>query len=241
MQHHDCPVYVDDDLLDRIYEELEAGGQYPWPEQILHLTPQNTNQPAWIKLLALIEQAISEQWENFALGEHFSREERETIITLPPSIAQLKSVRKLNVYGSSLLYLPPQIGEMENLEEFIPYTSYGLHWFPFEITKCRKLRHSTVSTRALYGNCKYRPPFPAINSPETVDALRPSRCSVCESPLNGHIENVWHSLPVGTDILPLLVHACSRKCIDTLPDAPETYIKRPHHGGLSQKQADIEW
>ena len=51
---------------------------------------------------------------------------------------------------------------MESLEEFTPYTSYKLHWFPFEITRCIKLVESTVSTRALYGNYLHRTPFPSL-------------------------------------------------------------------------------
>jgi hypothetical protein len=48
---------------------------------------------------------------------------------------------------------------MTGLEVFTPYMSYRLHWFPYEITRCPALRDSTVSTRALYGNHKLRPPF----------------------------------------------------------------------------------
>jgi hypothetical protein len=241
MAHHDCPVFPEDDLLDRIYDQLEAGAQYPWPEQFLHLTVQDTRCAPWIKLLELVEQAAFEQWECLSLVDHFSQEERASILTLPPSIARLKSVRKLVSYRSGLLRLPAEIGEMEKLEEFVPYTSYGLHWFPYEITRCRHLSRTIVSTRALYGNYKFRPPFPRINTRATIDAMRPSRCSICGHPLTSGVVQAWHSLPVGTDVLPLLVNACSQQCIDALPDAPDTYIQRPHHGGLSQRQADAKW
>lgn len=241
MQPHDCPIFPDDELLDRIYDELEVGARYPWPEQRLHLTPQDTTCPPWTRLLDLIEQAAVERWEYFSLAEHFTQEERASIVTLPTSIGRLKSVRKLNIYRSGLLYLPPQIGEMENLEEFVPYTSYGLHWFPYEIMQCRRLVHTTVSTRALYGNFKFRPPFPEINTTATINALRPSHCSVCGVSLDLHVLQAWHSLSVGTDVLPLLINACSRTCIDSLPDAPDSYVRRPHQGGLSVKQASVEW
>jgi hypothetical protein len=241
MEHHDCPVFPDDDLLDRIYDQLEAGAQYPWPEQLLHLKAQDTTCAPWIKLLELVEQAASERWECFSLVEHFTQEERSSILTLPASIAQLKSVRKLIAYRSGILRLPAEIGEMESLEEFVPYTSYGLHWLPYEITRCRELSRTTVSTRALYGNHKFRPPFRRINTIATIDGIRPSSCSVCGVPLTQNVEQAWHSLPVGMDVLPLLVNACSRTCIDALPDAPGAYIKRPHQGGLSQKQANVEW
>jgi hypothetical protein len=75
--------------------------------------------------------------------------EETQIVTLPSTIAKLKSVKRLFLYGSSLVRVPPEIGEMSTLEVFDSYTSYRLHWFPYEITRCPKLRHSRVSTRAL--------------------------------------------------------------------------------------------
>ena len=64
------------------------------------------------------------------------------------------------LYGSNLVRIPAEIGAMTSLEEFTPYTSYRLHWFPYELTRCPRLVRSTVSSSALYGNFKYRPPFP---------------------------------------------------------------------------------
>lgn len=34
------------------------------------------------------------------------------------------------LYRSNLVRIPPEIGAMTSLEEFTPYTSYRLHWFP---------------------------------------------------------------------------------------------------------------
>lgn len=56
---------------------------------------------------------------------------------------------------------------------FEPYTSYSLHWFPYELTRCMNLRDSTVSTRALYGNIKYRPAFPRLH-PRGASAALPA-------------------------------------------------------------------
>lgn len=39
------------------------------------------------------------------------------------------------LYGSNLVRIPPEIGAMTSLEEFTPYTSYRLHWVPYEITR----------------------------------------------------------------------------------------------------------
>ena len=92
-----------------------------------------------------------------------SQSERAQILTLPPTIAKLKAVKSLDLYGSYLVRLPPEVGEMAGLEEFDQYTSYRLHWFPYELTRCRELRESRVSPRAVYGNYKYRPPFPRLD------------------------------------------------------------------------------
>jgi hypothetical protein len=144
-------------------------------------------------------------------------------------------VKVLCLYGSNLLRIPPEIGEMEHLEEFDPYTSYGLHWFPYEITRCRKLKSSRVSTRALYGNFKHAPPFPSLQS--VVAQLVPDKCSVCSRPLvTRKVEQAWISLPVATDVLPLLVNACSQACLSKLPQPPKRYAQGPHQGGRSVLQ-----
>src|SRR5262249_11692539 len=139
-----------------------------------------------------------------------------------------------------------------SLVEFDPYTSYRLHWFPYEITRCKHLADSRVSTRALYGNYKYRPPFPRLQprttmpngrvEPEglslkygSVSSVR--NCSVCDRPFEDKRQHrVWISLRVATDVLPLLVNACSQECISNLPTPPDGYVNRPHRGGLDVEQ-----
>jgi hypothetical protein len=145
-------------------------------------------------------------------------------VTLPPSIGKLQSVKFFSLYGSHLVRIPPDVGEMANLEEFDPYTSYCLHWFPFEITRCKKLRSSRVSTRALYGNYKYRAPFPRL--PNISAELTPKSCSVCRGPFTkNELYQRWISLAVATDVLPLLVHACSRECVQNLPSHPKVMYR----------------
>ncbi len=164
----------------------------------------------------------------------------------------MKSVKRLDLYGSCLVPIPPEIGEMAALEEFTPYTSYRLLWFPYEMTRCRNLRDSTVSTRALYGNYKYRPPFPRLDSgaPTAPGRKEPDRlplrrwagsrtrpCSVCDRPFEDRrLHRVWVSLPVATDVLPLLVNACSEECVGKLPAPPEWEVPMPHRGGLRVQQ-----
>ena len=100
---------------------------------------------------------------------------------------------------------------------------------------------STVSTRNIYGNYKYRTPFPQLPA-ELPSRSTPDRCSVCNGPLprSGPIQ-VWISLRVATDVLPLLVHSCSEECIRALPTPSKGYVDHPHKGGpeVVQPEADM--
>ena len=68
------------------------------------------------------------------------------------TISKLTRVKELRLYGSDPVRIPPEIGELEQLEIFDIYTSYRLHWLQFEITRRTNLKSSRISTRALYGN-----------------------------------------------------------------------------------------
>ncbi|MFG3530115.1 hypothetical protein ACGF8B_25715 [Streptomyces sp. NPDC047917] len=144
---------------------------------------------------------------------------------------------------------------MTSLEELTPYTSYRLRWFPYEITRCRKPARSTVSTRALFGNYKMRPPFPRLRpSPGSVAGLDPGNldprrwgatvthsCSVCDRPIEQRgLHQVWISLHVATDVLPLLVNVCSAACVAALPGGARDYIPTPHKGGRVDQPAS-DW
>ena len=206
----------------------------------IHSERQNTECKSWQRLLDAIESAANQGIEKFAPLRQFTLEERAEIITLPPTISKLKTVKHLDLYRSFLVRIPPEIGEMESLEEFTPYTSRFLHWFPYEITRCKKLKMITVSTRSVYGNYKYRPPFPylkpKINS-EAYPLITPHECSVCRTQLEpSKVIRRWISLPVGTDVLPLLVNACSINCIESLPKTPKGYVLGSHTGGHHIKQ-----
>jgi hypothetical protein len=204
---------------------------------MIHTEAQDTECTGWRYLNALIEEAARDGRETFTPRSELSPQEWAQIITLPASIATLKAVKHLNLYGSHLVRIPPEIGEMESLEEFTPYTSYKLHWFPYEILRCKNLKESTISTRALYGNDKYRPPFPRLH--QLHPSYFPSACSVCRGPLDSAtVRQFWISLRVATDVVPLLVHACSDDCIAQLPTPPENYVQTPHQGGLGLKQPE---
>ena len=220
----------------------------PVSEVHFHPERQDTTCAAWMHLLALIEQAAEDQRTEFAPMRDLTGEERRHIVTLPPTIAKLTAVRHLVLYGSFLVRIPPEIGSMTNLTTFTPYTSHRLHWFPYEITRCTQLRESTVSTRSLYGNFKFRPPFPKLTSgrirmeddqvtPERWGADIITTCSICERRLaETGVYQAWISLRVATDVVPLLVNACSEACLQQLHSPPAEYIPMPHTGGRDIQQ-----
>lgn len=216
-----------------------------WKDVVFHTDQQDTTCAAWHHLLALIDEAAADGRETFAPLRAMTPEERVQIVTLPPTIARLTAVKDFNLYRSNLVRIPPEIGAMTSLERFTPYTSYRLHWLPYELTRCQGLRDSTISTRALYGNYKYRWPFPALSAatigvghafgPPAVGAQ--SACSVCTQLVpTSTIQQVWLSLRVATDVVPLLVHVCSAACRAALPPAADGYVPTPHHGGLALRQ-----
>ena len=110
---------------------------------------QDRSSDAWKKLCEYVEIVFSNGDEVFSPYKYMGEELYFQFYTLPASIAKLKKVKKVVLYGSKLKRIPPEVGEMEALEYFDPYTSYYLHWFPYEITKCKNLKDSRVSTRAL--------------------------------------------------------------------------------------------
>lgn len=211
-----------------------------WYELQMHLEAQDTGCSGWQRLNELIDDAARDGREEFSPGPEMTPEQWSQITILPASIAKLKSVKHFILYGSSLVRIPPEIGEMTSLENFTPYTSYRLHWFPYEIRRCKKLKESTISTRALYGNYKFRPPFPQL--PQINAFYLPKRCSVCDASLvNLTPKQVWVSLQIGTDVVPLLVHACSEGCVADLPKPPKDYVQYPHTGGLNLVQPPKYW
>jgi hypothetical protein len=202
----------------------------------LHADIQDTAAEGWKLLLELVESAAEKRRTEFAPGLEMSPDLWQQVVTLPSSISKLTSVRKLYLYGSHVVRLPPEIGDMVELEELDLYTSYRLHWMPLELTRCSSLKRSRISTRALYGNYKFRPPFPRLNVPESKFFL-PGHCSVCRKALRPEeVHQAWISLLVATDVLPLLVNACSIECIQRLPPPAFGYVAHPHSGGLDVPQ-----
>ncbi|MEL6406171.1 MAG: leucine-rich repeat domain-containing protein [Chloroflexota bacterium] len=231
-------------------------GKQEWKEITFHNETQDTRYDAWNKLLASIEEAIADKRQKFAPLDVMTLEERSQILTLPSTISQLKHVTLLSLVGSFLVRIPPEIGEMTNLAKLDIYKSYALHWYPYEIIRCTNLKNSRVSTRSLYGNFKHRPPFPKLapdssstahldlqNLPaEIYGTSTITHCSVCNQSLEqARLYQRWISLRVATDVLPLLVNACSEACLQKLPTPHENYVQEAHTGGLEIKQPPRHW
>jgi hypothetical protein len=227
----------------RCFDQIRS---HPRARVGFHAERQDTSAPGWQHLLALIDEAAADGREEFRPLVELTPQERRQIVTLPPTIAKLTAVKHLMLYSSNLVRIPPEIGAMTSLEEFTPYTSYRLHWFPYEITRCTRLTRSTVSTRTLFGNYKLRPPFPRLQpagssvagldtgdlDPRRWGTTAISSCSVCDRAVElGGLHPVWISLRVATDVLPLLVNACSSQCVAALPPPPEGYVRSAHTGG----------
>ncbi|MHC3456208.1 leucine-rich repeat domain-containing protein, partial [Streptomyces prasinus] len=65
--------------------------------------------------------------------------------------------------------------------------------------------------------------------------------SVCDLPIGQTgLQQMWISLRVATDVLPLLVNACSSACVAALPSGARGYIPTPHTGGRVD-QPPSEW
>lgn len=230
------------------FQRNTSGGK----EVYFHKQPQDTECDPWKELNDLIDAAAESQETEFSPFKGWSIEKRKMIRRLPPSIGKLRHLKTLHLYGSGLQQIPLEIGLLTSLQTFTPYTSYRLHWLPYELTRCKKINDSTVSTRALYGNFKHRPPFPRLTRwqeafgerQDVINLLKSSwqleterNCSVCDRAFIDEQEHrVWISLRVGTDVWPLLVNACSSDCLSQLPTPPDNFVKHSHLGGLEVQQ-----
>lgn len=202
---------------------------------------QDRNSIAWKKLCEYIDEIAEMGTDEFVPREALGNELFSQIFTLPESISKLKKVKKMGLYGSNLKRIPPEIGEMESLEYFDPYTSYNLHWFPYEITKCKKLKDSRISIRVLYGNFKNRMKFPKLDHNPVRYFGDKLKCSVCEKELNyENTTQMWITAYIGTDTIPMLVNLCSEECKQNLPKPPENYVPHPHKGGADLVQPITE-
>lgn len=202
---------------------------------------QDKESEAWKKLCQYIEELAISGKDTFAPREYLGEELFAQVYTLPTTIKKLKKVKKIQLYGSQLKRIPPEIGEMTALKYFDVYTSYNLFWFPFEITKCKRLIDSRMSTRVLYGNFKNRKGFPKLDHNPVRYESDTISCSICEKEITQEETNQWWVTKyIGTDTVPLLANVCSQECKGKLPEGPKSYIRDPHRGGADLQQPTYE-
>ena len=207
-----------------------------------HVSPienevQDRSSDAWKALCRYVDELEESGAEEFSPRDVLGPELYAGIFTLPESIAKLKRVTKVWLYGSKLKRIPPEIGEMTALTHLDVYTSYDLKWFPYELTRCKNLIESRVSTRALYGNYKQRLHFPWLKGNPVHYHGDTVKCSVCGAEISyNKTWQLWISLKVGTDVLPLLVNSCSKQCTQSLPTPHPKYVQQAHRGGTSVEQ-----
>jgi hypothetical protein len=92
----------------------------------LHTDVQDTDCASWSLLLEQIDEAAADNREEFSPDLGKPRRYSSPIVTLPSTINKLTRVKHLNLYGSDLIAIPPEIGQMRSLERFTPYTSRRL-------------------------------------------------------------------------------------------------------------------
>src|SRR6266508_2440935 len=71
-----------------------------------HSERQDTECQAWMRMLELVEEAAKDGREVLWPARELDPEDWLRIVELPPSIAKLKSVRALRLYGSHLVRIP---------------------------------------------------------------------------------------------------------------------------------------
>ena len=88
---------------------------------------------------------------------------------------------------------------------------------------------------------KNRMGFPRLDNNPVRHYGDKVNCSICKKEITYEETNqLWISLPIGTDIVPLLVNSCSKNCENALPKPPDNYVQFPHKGGSNLKQPPDE-
>jgi hypothetical protein len=211
-----------------------------WSESTFHVEKPSNSQRAWDIVCEIIEKTAKTGMKELNLGKIMDRPDYMELNTLPESIGELKDLETLILYGSNLTSIPREISGCVNLNYFDPYTSSRLHWFPYEIKRCRKLTDSCISTRILYGNYKLRPPFPDLSTSKWEWNGGRKYCSICNTE-SDNLDTYWISQVVATDVIPLLVSVCSKDCLEKVGKSADGYFQGPHKGGLKLEQPSADW
>lgn len=196
----------------------------------MHVEAQDETAPGWSETKSYSAEVALTRSPVFEPSATISWDNWMRVVTLPSEVSKLSDVKEVKLYGSHLRRLPPEIGALSSLEDLDIYTSYSLHWLPYEVMRCGRLLRSRMSTRALYGNIKNRLPFPRLSGP--IETLLPKTCSVCDRGFGERAPQLrWTTQRIGTDIVPLLIHSCSEACTASVPISPSGYFEAPHKGG----------
>src|SRR5262249_10972172 len=93
---------ADDPSGGRAWQCFDMGGPGRRKRSLpsFHVETQDTACDAWKRLLDRVEEAAADGREEFYPLRGLSPSERSEILTLPPSIAKLKAVKTLVLYGS---------------------------------------------------------------------------------------------------------------------------------------------
>jgi uncharacterized protein (TIGR02996 family) len=180
----------------------------------LHRQVQDTHSWGWRRLLVLIQEAVADGRKEFEPYEQLPEDRWGDIITLSKSIAKLTQVAELNLHGSHLVRIPPEIGGMANLRT-INTIGYPLHFYPYELRHAGpsgQAPYRVESSSALYGNDRNLMGFPRLTPHRELDRYWAGhslmrRCCTCGEPFRdqGHYRGwIGHSL----------ANACSTKCLD---------------------------
>lgn len=113
----------EDEDKDEVEEERvqeDGVSRREWQELQFHTEVQDTSSDAWESLEAYIAKVRDEGSDELNPMAAIGCEKWEQIVTLPKSIATLKSIKVLSLYGSHLVRIPPEIGDMTNLEAHPP-------------------------------------------------------------------------------------------------------------------------
>ena len=233
-RYQDTPISPGDypkcDCFKEGYSDNEENIQ--WTEKHFHVDEPSKTERAWDIVREIIEKAKLNCTKELNLGKIMDRQDYKSLNTLPNTIGNLKDLEILILYGSDVSSIPPEISGCENLTIFEPYTSYRLHWFPYEIKYCKNLSKSCISTRALYGNFKYHPPFPNLRNTRWNWPQGIMHCSICGTETN-NVTQYWISQKVATDVMPLLVSVCGNTCREIIGDGANGYAEKSHQGGVN--------
>ncbi|MBX2800213.1 MAG: TIGR02996 domain-containing protein [Myxococcales bacterium] len=201
---------------------------------------QDTVDRPWVVLGQAIDEARRNGAEFVAPFRNVNRRQRHQVVTLPPSVGQLVSLKRMRLYDSPLVRLPAEIGTCAELQTLDLLQSVRLSWFPHELTRCQLLQDFRVNNRVLFGNPMTCLAFPRLDPPDPErmvvartlwgPALR--RCATCDTEYDDRgLHRYWITARVATETVPLLANLCSAACVELLREETPGATTDPHRGG----------